>query len=108
MDGPITRAMLLQNRKNHIEAQMANFVKHWVHKLSEYVIQASKLQDEPRFLFTDIVETTDMYTFQYAAPLQECFIEIVMCGLRKKFPDADIQYQNRTLTIDWSPKYVEV
>ena len=96
------RAMLQANRADHIKTQIQNYVNHWVRKLYAQVIQASKQSDQTRYVFSDITETTGPLLFSYTGSLQECCAEAVVSELRKKFPDSDIQYDNRVLTIDWS------
>jgi hypothetical protein len=98
----MTRAMLQANRTEHIKTQIQNYVNHWVRRLYANVIQASKQSDQTRYVFSDIAETTDPLFFPYSGSLQECCVEAVVSELRKKFPDSDVQYDNRVLTIDWS------
>ena len=102
MESPITRAMLQANRQQKIEADKKNLIKHWTRRIYASVVQESKQTDSTRFVFSDIVETTDPFSQPYTCCIPDIYAEAIVAELKLVFPDSDIQYTNRTITIDWS------
>ena len=102
MESPITRSMLQANRQQKLDADKKNLVKHWTRRIYAAVVQESKQSDLKRFIFSDIVETTDPFSQPYTCCIPDIYVEDIVVELKLVFPDSDIQYNNRTLTIDWS------
>ena len=102
MESPITRAMLQANRQQKLDADKKNLVKHWTRRIYAAVVQESKQSDSKRFIFSDIVETTDPFSQPYTCCIPDTYVEDIVVELKLVFPDSDIQYNNRTITIDWS------